>query len=133
MTPADPTPGTPPATAAPPAAVPAAPAPVSIEQVRALGLKVGIVESVQVHPKADRLYVASVRVGPGEVRQIVAGIRQNYTPDALIGRRVIVVGNLKPALLRGVESQGMILAASADGVVSLLGPDREIPAGAPVT
>ena len=65
-----------------------------------------------------------------ERRQIVAGIRKNYTPVDLIGRQIIVCVNLKPAKLRGVESQGMLLAATdADGGAILLQPDREAPEG----
>ena len=63
------------------------------------------------HPNADRLLVLRVDVG-GEERQIVAGIRAHYDPATLVGRQVVVVANLEPATLRGVESQGMVLAAS---------------------
>jgi methionyl-tRNA synthetase len=66
-----------------------------------------------------------------EQRQIVAGIRKNYSPEDLIGRQVVVMANLKPAKLRGVESQGMLLAAvDEDGGAILLQPDRETPEGA---
>jgi methionyl-tRNA synthetase len=65
-----------------------------------------------------------------EKRQIVAGIRKNYSPEDLIGRQVIVVYNLKPAKLRGVESQGMLLAATdEDGGAILLQPDKDAPDG----
>ncbi len=81
---------------------------------------------------SDKLLKLQVVVGE-ERRQIVAGIRANYTPDDLIGRQVVVVFNLKPAKLRGVESQGMLLAANdADGGAILLQPDKEAPEGAQV-
>ena len=68
-----------------------------------------------------------------EKRQLVAGIRKDYEVADLIGRQIVVVANLKPAKLRGVESQGMLLAAvSEDGGAILLQPDREAPEGAKV-
>jgi len=81
---------------------------------------------------ADKLLKLQVVIGE-ERRQIVAGIRKGYSPLDLIGRQVIVVANLKPAKLRGIESQGMLLAAvDADGQAILLQPDREAPEGATV-
>ena len=75
-------------------------------------LKVGTVVSCEKHPKADRLLVEQVDLGD-ETRQIVSGIAKFFSPQEMVGRKVIVVSNLKPAKLRGVESQGMILAADA--------------------
>lgn len=72
-------------------------------------LKVGIVESCEKHPKADKLLVSQINIG-NEVRQIVSGIADSYTPEQMVGRKVIVVTNLKTAKIRGVESQGMLLA-----------------------
>jgi methionyl-tRNA synthetase len=81
---------------------------------------------------ADKLYKLQVVVGE-ERRQIVSGIRPNYSPEDLIGRQIVVVTNLKPAKLRGVESAGMLLAATDEsGGAILLQPDREAPEGAPV-
>jgi methionyl-tRNA synthetase len=81
---------------------------------------------------ADRLYKLQVMIGE-EKRQIVSGIRNNYTPEDLIGRQIVVVTNLKPAKLRGVESNGMLLAATDEnGGAILLQPDKEAPEGAPV-
>lgn len=69
----------------------------------------------------------------GEKRQVVAGIRANYDPTDLIGRQVVMVFNLKPAKLRGIESQGMLLAAvDANGGAILLQPEKEAPEGAKV-
>jgi methionyl-tRNA synthetase len=65
----------------------------------------------------------------GEVKQLVAGIKKSYNKEDLVGRRVVVVCNLQPALLRGVESQGMVLAASDEAGVCLVSPDRQIAAG----
>ena len=67
-----------------------------------------------------------------ETRQIVAGIAKAYAPLQLVGRRIIVVANLKPATLRGVESQGMLLAADLNGVPTLATFEGEVPPGTPV-
>jgi methionyl-tRNA synthetase len=103
----------------------------TIDQFRAVELRVATVKSAEPHPNADRLLVLRVDLG-GEERQIVAGIRASYEPASLVGRQVVVVANLEPAKLRGVESQGMLLAASADAGPVLVGPDRAVAAGAVV-
>jgi methionyl-tRNA synthetase len=104
---------------------------ITIEQFRALELRVGTVRSAEPHPNADRLLVLRVDVG-GEERQLVAGIRAHYEPAALVGRQVVVVANLEPARLRGVESQGMVLAAADGDRVVLLRPDDAVAPGAGV-
>jgi methionyl-tRNA synthetase len=77
-------------------------------------LRVARITAVERHPKADKLFIESVDLGT-ERRQIVSGLVGYYTPEELAGRNVVMVTNLKPARLRGVESQGMLLAAQ-DGV-----------------
>ncbi len=104
---------------------------ISIDEFRRLDLRVGTVRSADLHPKADRLLVLRVDVG-GEERQLVAGIRAHYAPEELIGRQVVVVANLAPAALRGVESQGMVLAATDGEQVVIVAPDRQVNPGAPV-
>ena len=74
-------------------------------------LVVGTVEKCEKHPEAERLLVSQINIGK-ETRQIVSGIAEFYTPEDMVGKKVIVVSNLKPAMLRGVESQGMILAGA---------------------
>ncbi|RLF77334.1 methionine--tRNA ligase, partial [Thermococci archaeon] len=81
------------------------------------------------HPNADKLYLVKVDLGD-EVRQLVAGLKKYYKPEELLNHYVIVVTNLEPKKLRGVESQGMLLAADDGENVSLLLPDREIKLGA---
>jgi methionyl-tRNA synthetase len=103
----------------------------TIDQFRAVELRVGTVKSAEPHPNADRLLVLKVDVG-GEERQIVAGIRAHYDPTTLAGRQVVVVANLEPAMLRGVESQGMLLAASDGARTVLVRPDEAVAAGAVV-
>ncbi|HZP40687.1 MAG TPA: methionine--tRNA ligase subunit beta [Candidatus Binatia bacterium] len=104
---------------------------ITIEQFRAMELRVGTVKSAEPHPNADRLVVLRVDLGTEE-RQLVAGIRAHYEPAALVGRQVVVVANLAPAKLRGVESQGMVLAASDGERVVLLAPDSAVAAGSTV-
>ncbi|EFK96156.1 Methionyl-tRNA synthetase, partial [sediment metagenome] len=67
-----------------------------------------------------------------EQRQIVAGIAKQYTPEELVGKKIVVVANLKPAKLRGIESNGMLLAASDENVISILTPLKDVSVGAKV-
>ena len=115
-----------------PAPQPAAPVIVSIDDVRRLSLKIGVVVSAEDHPNADRLLVLKVDIGEGAPRQLVAGIKGAYQASDVVGKQVVVVANLKPAVLRGVESQGMVLAASDAAAMSLISPERAIPPGSPV-
>ena len=108
------------------------PSPISIEEFGRLALRIGVVTAAQDHPNADRLLVLNVDVGEGTSRQLVAGIKGSYQASELIGKHVVVVTNLKPATLRGVESQGMVLAASDGRTIVLLTPERPIPAGSTV-
>jgi methionyl-tRNA synthetase len=83
-------------------------------------LEVGEIVDVQKHPNAEKLYVERVKLGDGE-RQIVSGLAKFYLPEQLLGKKVIILKNLKPAQLRGVESQGMLLAAeNKEGAVEVL-------------
>jgi len=104
---------------------------ITIDRFRELELRVATVTAAEPHPNADRLLVLRVDLG-GEQRQIVAGIRAHYAPETLVGRQVVVVSNLEPAMLRGVESQGMLLAASSGDRVVLVRPDDTVTAGAVV-
>ena len=107
---------------------------IGIESFRALALRVVRIVEAKDHPNADRLYVLSIEGPDGERRQVVAGIKPFYTKEELAGRTAVAVWNLKPARLRGVESQGMLLAAtSPDGAVRLVAPDRDLPPGSAVS
>ena len=103
----------------------------TIEEFKQLELVIAQIKEVEEHPNADRLYVVKIDTGK-EIKQLVAGIRTSYSKENLIGRRVVVVNNLQPAVIRGVESQGMILAASDENGISVLGPDREVALGSTV-
>lgn len=110
-TPAQPAPQT--------ASTPAEPAEISIDDFAKVVLKSGRVLDAKPHPDADRLLVLTVSLG-GQVRTICAGIRQWWTPEALIGKDVVIVANLKPRKMRGIESRGMLLAIQdGDDVVPL--------------
>jgi methionyl-tRNA synthetase len=104
---------------------------ISIDQFKTVELRVATVTSAEPHPNADRLVVLKVDLG-SEQRQIVAGIKKHYDPASLVGTQVVVVANLEPVTLRGVESQGMLLAASHEETLVVLRPDKPIAAGATV-
>jgi len=105
---------------------------ITIDDFRNVELRVATITAAEPHPNADRLMVLQIDLG-SERRQLVAGIRAHYEPAALIGRQIVVVANLQPATLRGVESQGMLLAASdAEGRLALVAPEKPIAPGSPV-
>ena len=107
------------------------PAEITIEDFMKPEFVVGKIVSCEKHPDADRLLVSQIDIGT-ETRQIVSGIASQYSPEDMVGRQVIVVKNLKPVKLRGIESAGMILAADDGSSIALLGPDKELPAGSQV-
>jgi methionyl-tRNA synthetase len=104
---------------------------ISFEEFKKLELIVAQIKEVQDHPNADRLYVLKIDTGSGE-KQLVAGIRSSYSKEDLVGRRIVVVNNLEPVVIRGQESQGMLLAAGDTSGVALLTPDRDVPLGSQV-
>jgi methionine--tRNA ligase beta chain len=97
-----------------------------------LDLRVAEVLGVEDHPDADKLYVLKIKIGEEE-RMIVAGVKQHYSKEELIGKKIVVFTNLKPAVLRGVKSEGMLLAASKDDKVVLLTVDKSIDSGAKIS
>jgi tRNA-binding protein len=105
---------------------------ISIDEFRKVELKIATIKSADLHPNADKLMVLQVDLG-AEERQICAGIRGHYTPEELVGRQIVVVANLETATLRGLESQGMLLAASDEGRVIILTPEKPVPAGSKVS
>ena len=100
-----------------------------IEEFARMRLVVGQVKVAERVPKSKKLIRMEVDLGEGTLRQLVAGIGAQYEPEKLVGRRIVVVANLKPAVLMGVESRGMLLAASVVGVPFLLTVDAEVPPG----
>ncbi|MBI3782758.1 MAG: methionine--tRNA ligase subunit beta [Deltaproteobacteria bacterium] len=104
----------------------------TIDDFRNVELRVATILAAEPHPNADRLLVLKIDLG-SEQRQLVAGIRAHYEPETLVGKQIVVVANLQPAMLRGVESQGMLLAASdAEGRLAFVTPERPVAAGATV-
>ena len=101
---------------------------ITIDDFAKVEMKVGTIVSCEKHPKADRLLVEQIDLGD-EVRQIVSGIAKYYKPEDIVGKKVIVVTNLKPVQLRGVESNGMVLCALGDKDLSLTGIDKDLPNG----
>jgi len=98
---------------------------VTIEDFKKIELKVAEIKEVNDHPNADRLYVIMLDLGD-RVKQVVAGIKSGYTKEELVGKQVVLVDNLEPAMLRGVESQGMLLAASDENGVVIVSPERKV-------
>jgi methionyl-tRNA synthetase len=105
---------------------------ITIEDFARVDLRIGTIRTAEPHPKADRLLVLTVDVGEAEPRQLVAGIRAAYDVRTLPGQQVVVVANLKPAVLRGVESRGMLLAASDDSGLTVVAPGRRFAPGTKV-
>jgi methionyl-tRNA synthetase len=105
---------------------------ISIEEFRKIEIKVATIKHAEPHPNADRLMVLKIDLG-SEERQLVAGIKGHYAAEDLIGRQIVVVANIEPAKLRGIESQGMILAATDDEKIVILNPERPVSPGAKVS
>jgi len=114
------------------AAADAAAGEIDIDTFARVALRVGQVLAAERVPKADKLLKLSVDLGEGSPRTIVAGIAEAYAPEALVGHKVVVVANLKPRALRGIESRGMLLAAGSGGASLKLVDPGDLPPGTPV-
>ena len=107
---------------------------IGIEDFARVELRVAQVVAAEAVPKTDRLLKLTLDAGEGRHRTVVSGIAGPYDPADLPGRRLVLVANLKPAKLRGILSEGMILAAEdADGRLSLVQPDQDLEPGAKVS
>ena len=104
---------------------------ISIDKFFEVDLRVAEIRAAEKVEKSKKLIKLSVFDGESD-RTLVAGIAAKYTPEELVGRKVVIVANLQPAKLMGVESNGMVLAASIDGEPSLLAVDPSVPAGTKV-
>jgi methionyl-tRNA synthetase len=104
---------------------------VTYEEFKKLEIKVARIKEVTTHPNADKLYVLKIDLGESQ-KQIVAGIKNSYKPEELQDKEIVVINNIEPALIRGVESQAMLLAASDEMGASILIPQREVKVGSPV-
>lgn len=105
---------------------------INIEDFRKVEMIVVRILEVSDHPNADKLYVIKVDTGT-EKKQVVAGIKQFYAKEELVGKEAVLVYNLEPVMLRGVESQGMILAVKDDAGLSLITPHKEVKLGSRVS
>jgi methionyl-tRNA synthetase len=104
---------------------------VSIDDFTQMGLKIGEIEKIENIEGADKLY--KLTVDTGEKRTIVAGIKQQYSPEELQNKKIVVITNLEPATIRGITSEGMLLAASSGDKLSIISPDSDIPSGSKVS
>ncbi|GJQ24745.1 MAG: methionine--tRNA ligase subunit beta [Planctomycetia bacterium] len=106
---------------------------ISIEDFLKIDLRVAEIKHAEPHPNADKLLILKIDAGDGmEGRQIVAGIRSTYQPEELVGKKIVIVNNLAPATLRGVESQGMLLAAKDGSQVVILTTEKDIKPGSKI-
>lgn len=110
----------------------AGPATIVLDDFRKIELRVAEVVAAEAVPKSKKLLKLTVSLG-SETRTVLAGIAQHYAAADLVGRKVVVVANLAPATLMGLESRGMVLAGSTDGALALLTLDRDLPPGARVS
>jgi methionyl-tRNA synthetase len=104
---------------------------ITIQDFQRLEIKIAEVKSAEPVPNTSKLLKLTVDIG-GEERTLVAGIAETYSPQDVIGRQIVVLTNLQPATIRGVPSQGMLLAAEVDGKAILLTPDKPVPVGSKV-
>jgi methionyl-tRNA synthetase len=104
---------------------------ITIDDFKRLQIRIATITAAEPVPKSTKLLKLTLDVG-GETRTIVAGIAEDYAPDQLVGKQIPVLVNLQPALIRGIVSEGMMLAADVDGRAVLLHPDREVPSGSGV-
>lgn len=103
---------------------------ISIDTFSQVDLRVGQIVAAERIPNADKLLRLEVDMAEASPRQLLAGIAEWYAPDSLIGRKIVVVSNLQPRTMRGLESRGMLLAADADGKPMLASVPSETPNGA---
>ena len=102
---------------------------ITFDKFKEVEIKVGTIVSAEKVEGADKLLKLMINVGEENPRQILAGIAQFYSPESLMGKQLPVVVNLEPKTFKGLESQGMILAADGEGRPILLHPDKEVPPG----
>lgn len=104
---------------------------ISYEEFAKLDMRTARIEAAERIEGATKLLRLTVDIG-SEKRQVVAGIAEWYAPESLVGRTIVVLANLKPRAIRGVESKGMLLAADVEGKAMLLTTDQAVPVGAQV-
>ncbi len=100
----------------------------TIDDFRKLEFRIAQIKEANDHPNADKLIVLTLDLGDRQ-KQVVAGIKNHYSKEELIGKQVVLVDNLDPVILRGVESQGMILAGSDETILAVVSPDKYLKLG----
>ena len=104
---------------------------IKFDDFKKLEIKVGRILDVKDHPNADKLYL--INVDTGEKRRLVAGIKKDYSKEELIGKKIIIICNLEQREIRGIKSEGMLLAAQEGNIVSLLTVDRDVKEGSKIS
>jgi len=105
---------------------------ITFDDFMKLQFQVGEIIACEAVPKSKKLLCSQVKIG-SQVKQIVSGIRSNYSPEEMVGKKVMVLVNLKPAKLAGVLSEGMLLCAEdAEGNLALMTPEKNMPSGAEI-
>jgi len=105
---------------------------INFDQFKAMDIRIAKIIACEDHPNADKLYVVTVETDGG-TKKAVAGVKQFYTPEELVGRQVVFLNNLEPATIRGVQSEGMVLATKDGEKLSILIPEKEVKTGSPVS
>lgn len=105
---------------------------ISFEEFKKMDLHTARILEVSDHPNADKLYVLKIDLG-SQTRQIVAGIRAYYNKEELVGKDIVVITNLEPRIVRGIESNGMLLAAQDETGIHILIPEKPSRPGSPVS
>ncbi len=106
---------------------------INYDEFKKLDMRIGIIKTAEKKEGSDKLLVLNIEIGE-ETRQILSGIAKFYSPEDLIGKRVLVLCNLAPRMIMGLESQGMLLCAvDKEDNVALLNPDKEFPSGTIIT
>ena len=104
---------------------------IKFDDFKKLEIKVGRILDVKDHPNADKLYL--INVDTGEKRRLVAGIKKDYSKEELIGKKIIIICNLEQREIRGIKSEGMLLAAQEGNIVRLLTVDRDVKEGSKIS
>jgi len=105
---------------------------ITFNQFKEMSLVIARIVAVEEHPNADKLYIVTVDTG-SETKKLVAGIKQHYQKEELLNKKVVVLDNLEPATIRGIESSGMILVAKDDAQLAILAPEKDVAVGSKVS
>ncbi|MFH1995639.1 MAG: hypothetical protein ABIJ27_01425 [Candidatus Omnitrophota bacterium] len=101
---------------------------ITVDDFKKLPLRIATIKKADDHPDADRLYVLTIDLG-NEERTIVAGIKKSYEKSQLVGKKIAVITNLEPATIRGVISNGMLLAANGESDIAIMVPEKNVETG----